>query len=242
MENKRILIVDDDLRLRELLKKFLTQQGFKVTCVEDGSEMDLIMMQHEFDLLVLDIMLPGEDGLCLCKRVHSELPNVGIIMLTAKGDDDDKIFGLELGADDYVAKPFNPKELVARIHAILRRKQATPENASNKQVIFFGDFSLDLDLRRLQQKDSNQTLIDIELTTAEFMLLKVMAENSHRPLSRDQLMTLSKGRDHSAFDRSIDMMISRLRKLIEENPSKPNYIQTVWGHGYVFIPEGKKQA
>ncbi|MDP3785632.1 MAG: two-component system response regulator OmpR [Undibacterium sp.] len=230
----KILVVDDDLRLRDLLRRYLSEQGYQVTVAEDAQAMNRLWLRERFDLLVLDLMLPGEDGLAICRRLRGAGDKTAIIMLTAKADDIDRIIGLEMGADDYLPKPFNPRELLARINAVLRRKTpdelpgAPSENAQNFQ---FGEFILDLTTRSLKKNGEN-----ISLTTGEFSVLKAFARHPRQPLSRDKLMEMARGREYEVFDRSLDVQISRLRKLIEVDPSKPQYIQTVWGLGYVFIP------
>ncbi len=236
----RIIVVDDDVRLRELLNRYLTGQGFSVRGVADGNEMNRWLARERYDLMVLDLMMPGEDGLSICRRLRGLGNNVPIIMLTAKGDDVDRIVGLEVGADDYLPKPFNPRELVARIQAIMRRVPPPPPPgapAAGQQVVEFGEFSFNLAARSLARDAQS-----IALTTGEFALLKVLVQHPRTPLSRDKLMELARGREFGAFDRSIDVQISRLRKLIETDPAKPAYIQTVWGFGYVFIPDGKPAA
>ncbi len=241
MADKRtkILVVDDDLRLRDLLHRYLTDQGFSVQTAIDGGAMDRLLNRELFDLLVLDLMLPGDDGLAICRRLRAASNAIPIIMLTAKGDEVDRIVGLEMGADDYLPKPFNPRELVARIHAVLRRRQPAPPPGAPTQeteIIAFGAFSFDLGTRTLTREKE-----EIPLTTGEFALLKVLATHARTPLSRDKLMELARGREFEAFDRSIDVQISRLRRLIEPDPARPAYIQTVWGFGYVFVPDGKKR-
>ncbi len=237
-ERYNILVIDDDLRLRDLLNSYLTEQGFSVRALADASGLDNFLVSQRVDLIVLDLMLPGEDGLSVCRRLHHAEKSIPIIMLTAKGDEVDRIVGLEMGADDYLPKPFNPRELVARIHAVLRRRQpAAPPGApvAGEEEIAFGRYTLNLSTRRLTTHSGESTA----LTTGEFSLLKALVNHAHQPLSRDQLLELARGRDRDAFDRSIDVQISRLRKLIEEDPAHPRYIQTVWGHGYVFVPAGK---
>lgn len=237
-ENKsKVLIVDDDVRLRDLLRRYLTEQGFQVIVAENAVAMNKLWIRERFDLLVLDLMLPGEDGLAICRRLRGAGDNTPIIMLTAKGDEVDRIIGLEMGADDYLPKPFNPRELVARINAVLRRKgpdevPGAPSEA--QQVVEFGSFTLDLSTRTLKKNGE-----PINLTTGEFSVLKVFARHARQPLSREKLMELARGREYEVFDRSLDVQISRLRKLIEIDPTNPQYIQTVWGLGYVFIPEGQ---
>jgi two-component system phosphate regulon response regulator OmpR len=233
---QKILVVDDDLRLRDLLKRYLSEQGFAVDTVPDAGAMDRSLTRVRYDLLVLDLMLPGEDGLAICRRLRRVANNVPIIMLTAKGDDVDRIVGLETGADDYLAKPFNPRELVARIHAVLRRQapQETPGAPSAApKTVEFGPFALHLANRALTRDGEA-----IALTTGEFSLLKALALHPRQPMSRDKLMELARGRELESFDRSIDVQVSRLRKLLGEDPQQPRFIQTVWGFGYVFIPDG----
>lgn len=232
----KIVIVDDDARIRDLLRRFLSQEGFDVLMAEDARALARILQRESVDLLVLDLMLPGEDGLSICRRLRAEGQKVPIIMLTAKGDDVDRITGLDIGADDYLTKPFNPRELLARIHAVLRRRpaQEVPGAPGNDQeVIAFGDFVFDLGARSLKKADQ-----DIALTTGEFAMLKVLARHPRQPLSRDKLAQLARGREFEPFDRSLDVQVSRLRKLIEADPAHPKIIQTVWGVGYVFVPDG----
>jgi two-component system phosphate regulon response regulator OmpR len=233
----KILVVDDDARLRDLLNRYLTEQGYSVRAVADGNDMNRQLARERYDLMVLDLMMPGEDGLSICRRLRGLGDKVPIIMLTAKGDDVDRIVGLEVGADDYLPKPFNPRELVARIQAVLRRVPEPPPPGAptaDRQVVEFGAFSFSLAARSLTRNGEN-----IGLTTGEFALLKVLVQHPRTPLSRDKLMELARGREFGAFDRAIDVQISRLRKLIEADPAKPVYIQTVWGFGYVFVPDGK---
>ncbi len=231
----RILVVDDDARLRELLVRYLGENGFRVRSAVDAPSMDRELRREPADLLVLDLMLPGEDGLSICRRLRSEREQLPIVMLTARGEEIDRILGLEMGADDYLPKPFNPRELLARIRAVLRRRgtAAPPGAPSLEQTsVQFGHFRLDLGSRQLWR--DGQLL---PITSGEFAVLKALVEHPRRPLSRDQLMELARGREHEAFDRAIDVQISRLRKLVEETPAKPRYIQTVWGFGYVFVPD-----
>jgi two-component system phosphate regulon response regulator OmpR len=232
----RILVVDDDQRLRDLLVRYLGGQGFEVRAVADAGGMDRLLARERVDLVVLDLMLPGEDGLAICRRLRAQAVAPAIVMLTAKGDEVDRIVGLEMGADDYLPKPFNPRELVARINAVLRRRQPSgPPGAPTAQGErhHFGAFVLDLATRSLTRGER-----DVPLTTGEFSVLKVLVQHPRQPLSRDKLMELARGREYEVFDRSIDVQISRLRKIIEEDPSKPRHIQTVWGFGYVFVPDG----
>ncbi|MBM3373721.1 MAG: two-component system response regulator OmpR [Betaproteobacteria bacterium] len=235
----RILVVDDDARLRELLNRYLAEQGYAVRAVADAAEMNRQLARERYDLMILDLMLPGEDGLSVCRRLRGGGDTLPIIMLTAKGDDVDRIVGLELGADDYLPKPFNPRELVARIQAVLRRRPPLPPPgapAAAVQVVEFGEFRLNLGTRTLTRNGA-----EVPLTSGEFSLLKVLVEHPRTPMSRDKLMELARGREFGAFDRSIDVQVSRLRKLVESDPARPGFIQTVWGFGYVFIPDGKAQ-
>lgn len=231
----RILIVDDDLRLRELLVRYLTEQGFAVRAVGDSKAMDDVLARDDVDLLVLDLMLPGEDGLTICRRLRANNSALPVIMLTARGDEIDRIVGLEMGADDYLPKPFNPRELLARINAMLRRRRlwTASANSTSPARIQFGEFVFDPNARSLHRNGQ-----PVPLTSGEFSLLNVLATHPRHPLSRDRLMELTRGRELDAFDRSVDVQISRLRKLIEPDPSHPRYIQTVWGFGYVFVPDG----
>jgi len=234
-ESQRILIVEDDKRLRALLERHLREYDFEVIGVDNGEQMLKVLSRSHIHLIVLDVMLPGNDGLTLCRNLRGQDNDVPILILTAKGDDLDRIIGLEIGADDYLSKPCNPRELVARIRAILRRTSnrvlGAPKTQDN-QVFSFGQFMINLSTRQLFKDDKLQTI-----TTGEFALLTVMIQNPKVTLNRDQLMSLARGRDHAAFERSIDIQISRIRKLIEDNPSQPRYIQTVWGKGYIFVPD-----
>jgi two-component system, OmpR family, phosphate regulon response regulator OmpR len=231
----RILIVDDDQRHRDLLVKYLSGEGYDVKAVSDAGGMDKQLARDRYDLVVLDLMLPGEDGLSICRRLRAQQSAPAIIMLTAKGDDVDRIVGLEMGADDYLPKPFNPRELLARVVAVLRRRApAGPPGAPAEGGVFqFGEFSFNLATRTLTRGGK-----PVQLTTGEFSVLKVLVQHPRQPLSRDKLMELARGREYEVFDRSIDVQISRLRKIVEEDPSHPKHIQTVWGFGYVFVPEG----
>jgi two-component system phosphate regulon response regulator OmpR len=236
-EGEKILVVDDDARLRRLLERFLDEQGYRVRTVENVEQMDRLLARELFNLVVLDLMLPGEDGLSACRRLREGNNQVPIIMLTAKGDEGSRIQGLEGGADDYLAKPFNPRELLARIKAVLRRQTPLVPGApgSEDESVSFGDYELSLATRELKKGDEVQML-----TTGEFAVLKALVQHAREPLTRDKLMNLARGREWDALERSIDVQISRLRRLIEPDPSKPRYIQTVWGVGYVFVPDGNK--
>ena len=236
MSERKILVVDDDKRLRDLLQRYLGEQGFAVKTAEGAEAMDKALSREAYDLIVLDLMLPGEDGLSICRRLRAAEPQQAIIMLTAKGDEIDRIVGLEMGADDYLPKPFNPRERIARIQAVLRRRVRLVPGAptTEDKMIVFGDVEVDLATRTLKRNEQV-----LPLTTGEFAVLKVLLEHPRQPLSRDRLMTLARGREQGPFDRAIDVQVSRLRKLVEPDPAAPRYLQTVWGFGYVFIPDGK---
>lgn len=236
LPRRKVLVVDDDLRLRDLLKRYLTEQGFAADTVPDAAAMDRQMARVRYDLVVLDLMMPGEDGLAACRRLRADDDKLAIVMLTAKGDDNDRITGLESGADDYLAKPFNPRELLARIHAVLRRQGEAPMPGSpsvHSDRVGFGPFSLEMSTRTLTRDGA-----PVPITTGEFSLLKALAQNARHPMSRDKLMELARGRVLDSSDRSIDVQVSRLRRLLGEDPSSPRFIQTVWGFGYVFVPDG----
>ena len=234
-ELPHLLLVDDERSIREPLAQYLTKQGFRVAQVGDAEAARTRLGAYAIDLVVLDIMMPGEDGLSLCRHIR-ETSDIPVILLTARTEETDRIVGLEMGADDYLSKPFNPRELLARINAILRRR-GTEEHpgapSQENESIAFGPYVLNLSTRTLT-RNSEQ----VPITTGEFSVLKVFARHPKIPLSRDKLMELARGREYEAFDRSLDVQISRLRKLIEPNPSKPVFIQTVWGLGYVFVPDG----
>ncbi|WP_068546234.1 two-component system response regulator OmpR [Thalassotalea crassostreae] len=238
-ETPKILVVDDDMRLRSLLERYLVEQGFVVRSAANSEQMDRLLERENFHLLVLDLMLPGEDGLSICRRLRQVENEIPIIMLTAKGDEVDRIIGLELGADDYMPKPFNPRELLARVKAVLRRKtqEAPGAPAQSEEVIEFGEFSLNLGTREMRKGD-----LVMPLTSGEFAVLKSLITHPREPLSRDKLMNLARGRDYSALERSIDVQVSRLRRMLEQDPANPRYIQTVWGLGYVFVPDGQNHA
>ncbi|QQX80566.1 two-component system response regulator OmpR [Shewanella sp. KX20019] len=234
-ETSKILVVDDDMRLRALLERYLMEQGYQVRSAANAEQMDRLLERENFHLLVLDLMLPGEDGLSICRRLRQTGNTIPIVMLTAKGDEVDRIIGLELGADDYLPKPFNPRELLARIKAVMRRQTPEVPGAPTQQEeeITFGEFSLNLATREMHHGEEA-----IALTSGEFAVLKVLVSHPREPLSRDKLMNLARGRDYSALERSIDVQVSRLRRLIETDAANPRYIQTVWGLGYVFVPDG----
>ncbi len=235
----KLLVVDDDPRLRDLLRRYLGENGFSVFVAENGAAMNRLWLRERFDALILDLMMPGEDGLQILRRLREQKDMTPIIMLTARGEDVDRIVGLEMGADDYIPKPFNPRELLARIHAVLRRRPANEVPGAPSlegEVVKFGEFELDLGTRELRKNGE-----PMPLTTGEFAVLKAFARHPGQPLSRDKLMEIARGREYEAFDRSLDVQVSRLRKLIEPDPSKPRFLQTVWGLGYIFIPDGRSK-
>lgn len=232
---QHILVVDDDDRIRHLIERYLKEEGFAVSTAQDAASMNKKLAREQVDLIILDVMLPGEDGISICKRLQAEQDSPPILMLSAKGEDLDRITGLETGADDYLAKPFNTRELLARIKAILRRnpKDLPGSPTKNNEIITFGCFSINLGERTLHK--ANEA---IPLSTGEFSVMKALLTHPRKTLSREQLMAIARGREYSAYDRTIDTQISRLRKIFETDPTRPRYIQTVWGAGYVFIPEG----
>lgn len=234
MNKTRILIVDDDPGLLELLEEYLTGNGYAVSCAANGTEMEQRLAGENADLLLLDLMLPGEDGLSLARKLRAGGARLPIIMLSARGEDIDRIVGLEVGADDYLAKPFNPRELLARIRAVLRRTDEDQASAASIPAgNGFGAFHLDMDSRRLISGNK-----EIPLTSGDFNLLRLFVEHPNRVLSRDILMEWIKGYDRDPFDRSIDVRVTRLRRKIEADPAAPVYIRTVRGEGYLFTPRG----
>lgn len=235
--NQCIWVTDDDDRLRDLVQRYLQQQGFSTQGFRDAESTQLALKSQRPDLLVLDLMLPQQDGLSFCRNLRAQNDVLPILMLTARSDEIDRILGLEMGADDYLAKPFNTRELLARIQAILRRTRiaSTPITAEKEENYAFADFVFSPTKRQLHQND-----LLIELTNAEFNLLTIFVRHPNQPLSRDRLMQLAKKRDAEVFDRSIDVVISRLRKRLEADPSQPKFLQTVWGIGYVFIADVSK--
>jgi two-component system OmpR family response regulator len=224
-----LIVVEDDREIGPLLKDLLGCEGYDVRLARSGAELDASLAERRGDLVLLDIMLPQEDGFSICRRLRTA-SNIPIMMLTAKGDDIDRIVGLELGADDYLAKPFNPRELIARIRAVLRRTSPAAAPIAQSATRFrFDRFVLDVDARRLFENEK-----EIELSTGDFDLLSVFIHAPHRVLSRDQLMDMTKGRNWEAFDRSIDVALSRLRRKIERAPSQPVIIKTIRNAGYLF--------
>jgi len=232
-----LLVVDDDREIRSLVAQFLTKHGFRVTGVKDGAEMMRTLDGARVDLIVLDLMLPGEDGLSLCRRLRAtpQTAQTPVIMLTAMGEETDRIVGLEMGADDYLAKPFSPRELLARIKAVLRRASAPPvagAPAAAGTMLRFEGWSLDLTKRELRSPDG----VLVQLSAGEYDLLVAFVEHPQRVLTRDQLLDLARGRSAVPFDRSIDVQVSRLRRKIEPDPAEPTLIKTVRGGGYLFTP------
>ena len=229
-----LLIVDDDREILKLLKYFFSTQGYRVTSVQNGKEMKKALEDWSIDLIILDLMLPGEDGLTLCRdlRVNSKIP---IIMLTAMGEEMDRIIGLEMGADDYLSKPFHPRELLARTKAVLRRFNGLEQSIKTGGMpnLNFSGWTVQ---RRLRRLISPKNLV-VDLTDGEFNLLLAFVEHPQQTLSRDQLLDLTQGRVETPFDRSIDMQVSRLRKKIEVDPTKPELIKTVRGGGYLFTSD-----
>lgn len=236
-----ILIVDDDADIRDLLAQYLAKNGFKVTTAASGRQMRAILSAAvdaaAVDLIVLDLMMPGEDGLTLCRNLRAGSGDaIPILMLTACNEETDRIVGLEMGADDYLTKPFASRELLARIRAILRRARMLPPNMRNSRddvrsrLLHFGPWSLDTVARHLL--DATGTMV--ALSGAEYRLLRVFVDHPQRVLSRDQLLTLTQGRDAEAFDRSIDILVSRLRQRLRDDSREPRYIKTVRSEGYVF--------
>ena len=229
-----ILVVDDHREIRDLLAKYLARHGFRVSAAESAAKARKTLEASAIDLVVLDIMMPGEDGLSLCRhlRATTALP---VIMLTAMAEDTDRVVGLEIGADDYVVKPFNPRELLARIKAVLRRSNSLPQQRPglDGQTVRFDRWVLNVGQRELVGQDG----VAIPLSTAEFQLLSALLTHPKMVLSRDQLLDLTRGRAANVFDRSIDNQVSRLRKKIEADPKEPSLIKTVWGGGYMFTAE-----
>lgn len=226
----RVLVVDDDAEMRGLIQRYLGENGLAVRSVGDGASLDRALAREPVDVIVLDLMMPGEDGLAICRRLRANGDQTPIIMLTARGDPIDRVLGLEMGADDYLAKPFLPRELLARISALMRRRAASPLGLPAEGRISFGPYVLDFD-RLALFRDGAQ----VDLTTREFVLLKTLVLHAGRPLSRAQIIELAIGRDAEVTDRAVDVQIARLRRAIGDDPDEPAWIRTVWGHGYVFV-------
>jgi two-component system phosphate regulon response regulator OmpR len=234
-----IWVVDDDPELRQLLSSYLNEQGYEVRTLNDGKQLTARLEFQRPDLVVLDLMMPGDDGLTILRRLRDSGDDLPVVMLTARGEAVDRIIGLEQGADDYLAKPFMPRELTARIEAVLRRRGTMPAGTplADGELINFGNNSLDLSARTLER--DGQTVV---ITSGEFGLLAAFVQNPHRPLSRERLIELARGPSSETDSRSMDVQVSRVRKLIEPDPTRPRYLQTVWGYGYVFVPDGTPRS
>ena len=230
---KKILIVDDDPELRQLLSTYFLRHGYEALLLPDARQVDAYLERFQPHLVVLDLMMPGEDGFALCRRLRGRGEQIPIIMLTARDETVDRVVGLEMGADDYLGKPFDPRELLARVEAVLRRHAAHVPSAPAPQtgLFFFGPFEFDAAARQLRRGGEL-----VPLTSGEFALLNVFVKNANRPLKRERLLELTRGGGAEAFDRAIDVQVFRLRRLIEEDPSRPRVIQTIWGVGYAFVP------
>ncbi|HEY5716094.1 MAG TPA: response regulator transcription factor [Psychromonas sp.] len=237
--NKQVLVVDDDQAIRELLAEYLSKNNFDVITAEDGVEMDEKLLSNNPDLIVLDIMLPGDDGFILCQRIR-QTSHVPIIMLTANSDEMDRVLGLEIGADDYIAKPFSPRELLARIKALLRRTQFTGERnktSEKSRYISFANWKLDTKQHQLVDEKNEEVL----LSGADFQLLTLFLENANIPISRDQICQALHGRDAFANERGIDVHLSRLRQSLKDDAKSPKIIKTMRGAGYVFIADVREE-
>jgi two-component system OmpR family response regulator len=233
-DSPHVVVVDDHSDIRDLVRQYLEQQGYKVSVAQGGSTLRQILERQSVDLIILDIMMPGEDGISLCRQVRGS-GDIPIIFLTAMAEDTDRIVGLELGADDYLVKPFNPRELLARIRAVLRRATSptTSQMVPDRRIVRVGHWRVNMGRQEISGDDG----VGIPLSTAEFRLLKVFIERPGLILSREQLLDLTVGRTADIFDRSIDNQVSRLRKKIEENPKNPSIIKTHWGGGYSLRAE-----
>jgi len=236
-DQAHILVVDDEPDLREMVEEYLKKQGFSVLMAQNGAVMRQLIAEQTIDLVLLDVRMPGEDGLSLARFLREHY-SVGIIMLTAMGEVIDRVVGLEMGADDYISKPFDPRELLARVKSVLRRLDSRPktDEASSDQFstgVRFSDYVLNLESNQLFGSDG----VEIPITSMEFDLLKAFITHPNRVLSRDQLLDLAHNRNWDPFDRSIDVRITRIRRKIEQDPTKPQIIKTVWGKGYIFVPD-----
>lgn len=237
-DGPHILVVDDHREIRDLVSRALTKEGFRVSIASDGKAMRKVLADSRIDLILLDLMLPGEDGLTLCRALRAD-SDVPIIMLTAKGEEVDRVIGLEMGADDYLPKPFGRRELIARIRAVLRRgnRESSAEPMHRPRLYRFDCWVFNTENRELLREDG----VGVPLSTGEYDLLLALVQRPQRVLSRDQLLDLARGRAAAALDRSIDTQVSRLRKKIEEDPGDPKIVQTVWGGGYVFTPAVRQE-
>lgn len=236
---EHLLIVDDDKEIRNLLTDYLEQADYRVTAVGDGKAMRRVLESNRIDLVILDLMLPGEDGLTLCRELRGKT-NLPVLMLTARGDEVDRIIGLEMGADDYLAKPFNPRELLARIKSVVRRAQALPPNMETDKVhtLRFAGWTLDVATRNVTAADG----LVVPLSGAEYRLLRVFLDHPQRVLAREQLLELANGREAILFDRSIDVLVGRLRKRLRDDSREPVLIKTVRGEGYVLASSVESEA
>ena len=236
---EHLLIVDDDKEIRNLLTDYLEQADYRVTAVGDGKAMRRVLEANRIDLVILDLMLPGEDGLTLCRELRSKT-NLPVLMLTARGDEVDRIIGLEMGADDYLAKPFNPRELLARIKSVVRRAQALPPNMASDKVhtLRFAGWTLDVATRNITAEDG----LVVPLSGAEYRLLRVFLDHPQNVLAREQLLELANGREAILFDRSIDVLVGRLRKRLRDDSREPVLIKTVRGEGYVLAASVTSEA
>jgi two-component system, OmpR family, phosphate regulon response regulator OmpR len=236
---ERILLVDDDAEIRSLLNKYLGDNGFTVRAVASAQDMRRLLERETFSAMILDVMLPDGDGISLCAQLRADKFFLPILMLTARGQEIDRILGIEVGADDYLAKPFSPRELLARLRALIRRKEyaLVPGAPEAKPIVVVADWEFDAQARTLTKGETTHSL-----TTGEFALLNALVTHSPRPLSRERLAELSRTREGEASEsfRSVDVQMARLRKVVEPDPRTPRYLQTVWGFGYVFVPSGKK--
>ena len=235
---KKILLIDDDPELRQLLATYLGRHGFDTLLLADTRQLDAYLERYRPHLLILDLMMPGEDGLAACRRLRARGETLPVIMLTARDETVDRVLGLEMGADDYVGKPFDPRELVARIEAVLRRGARPPASPDPEGGVYrFGTWTFDRAARQLLRDGE-----PVALTSGEFALLNVLVTNANRPMKRERLLELTRGDESESFDRAIDVQMHRLRRLIEADHTHPRYLQTVWGVGYVFVPDGAPAA
>ncbi len=234
-----IWVVDDDPELRQMVGTYLIDQGYDVRCLSDVKQLEARLEFQRPDLIVLDLMMPGDDGLTALRRLRDAGDDLPVVMLTARGDGVDRIIGLEQGADDYLAKPFLPRELSARIEAVLRRRSSIPAGTPLAEGgdVTFGDNQFDLSARTLLRDGT-----PVVITSGEFSLLAAFVQHPHRPLSRERLIELARGPGSDTDSRSMDVQVSRVRKLVEPDPARPRYIQTVWGYGYVFVPDGQPRS
>jgi two-component system phosphate regulon response regulator OmpR len=238
MTMKKILLIDDDAELRQLLATYLGRHGFDTLLLPDTRQLDAFLERYQPQLLVLDLMLPGEDGLAACRRLRARGEMRPVIMLTARAELVDRVIGLEMGADDYLGKPFDPRELVARIEAVLRRGSRSPAAPDpSGGVTRFGGWLLDHGARQLSKNGQA-----VALTSGEFALLNTLIANARQPMKRERLLELTRGDSSESFDRAIDVQVHRLRRLLEVDPARPRYLQTVWGVGYVFVPDAASDS